>query len=47
MRKSPDRMDALVWVVTDLMLTREACAEPKVWEGGVGIWKAKKVKKRG
>lgn len=30
--KSPDRMDALVWAVTDLMLAREASAEPKVWE---------------
>jgi phage terminase large subunit-like protein len=29
--KSPDRMDALVWAVTDLMLAREACVEPKVW----------------
>ena len=29
--KSPDRMDALVWAITDLMLAREACAEPKVW----------------
>lgn len=30
--KSPDRMDALVWAITDLMLAREASAEPKVWE---------------
>lgn len=30
--KSPDRMDALVWAITDLMLAREACVEPKVWE---------------
>ena len=29
--KSPDRMDALVWAVTDLMLAREASSEPKVW----------------
>ncbi len=29
--KSPDRMDALVWAITDLMLAREASAEPKVW----------------
>lgn len=30
--KSPDRMDALVWAITDLLLAREASAEPKVWE---------------
>ncbi len=29
--KSPDRMDALVWAITDLMLAREASSEPKVW----------------
>jgi predicted phage terminase large subunit-like protein len=30
--KSPDRMDALVWAITDLLLAREGSAEPKVWE---------------
>jgi phage terminase large subunit-like protein len=29
---SPDRMDALVWAITDLLLAREGSAEPKVWE---------------
>lgn len=29
--KSPDRMDALVWALTDLLLEREA-APPKVWK---------------
>jgi predicted phage terminase large subunit-like protein len=29
--KSPDRMDALVWALTDLMLAGEASASPKVW----------------
>lgn len=29
--KSPDRMDALVWAITDLMLAKEATLEPKIW----------------
>lgn len=29
--KSPDRLDALVWGMTDLLLTQEASFEPKVW----------------
>ena len=28
---SPDRMDALVWAITDLMLAKEATFAPKVW----------------
>ncbi len=27
--KSPDRIDAHAWAITDSMLAREACAEPK------------------
>ncbi len=30
--KSPDRMDALVWAITDLLLAREGEAELKVWQ---------------
>jgi predicted phage terminase large subunit-like protein len=30
-RKSPDRMDALVWALTDLYLEKEASYTPKVW----------------
>lgn len=30
--KSPDRMDALVWAITDLMLAKEASMMPKVWQ---------------
>ncbi len=29
--KSPDRLDALVWGMTDLLLTQEASFEPKIW----------------
>lgn len=29
--KSPDRVDALVWAVTELLLTNEAKAELKIW----------------
>lgn len=31
--KSPDRMDALVWAITDLLLAREASLMPKIWAG--------------
>jgi predicted phage terminase large subunit-like protein len=30
--KSPDRMDALVWAVTDLLLAQEASMNVKVWD---------------
>jgi predicted phage terminase large subunit-like protein len=30
--KSPDRMDALVWALTDLLLAKEATMDIKVWE---------------
>ena len=29
--KSPDRMDALVWGITDLMLAQEGQLQPKIW----------------
>jgi predicted phage terminase large subunit-like protein len=29
--KSPDRMDALVWALTDLFLEKEASFTPRVW----------------
>jgi phage terminase large subunit-like protein len=30
-QKSPDRMDALVWGLTDLVLAKEADFGPKIW----------------
>ena len=30
--KSPDRLDALVWGLTDLLLDGEKTARPKIWD---------------